>query len=211
MPFITEDDSFMESTYYLYELASRLKTDHWKLTGAQIGILLICFPLLYLFFATMKIWRRLSSFSGPFLSSVSHIPMLRIRLSGQSHLEYASLSNRYGSLVRIGPNDLLSADPDHLRRMSAVRSFYERSNWYKATRLDPYHDMMGSTLNKAAHAVLRSKTIGGYTGKDIPMLEQDIDSQIQALVDLIERDYLTSSDTTEVPVDFGKLSDFYAR
>lgn len=89
--------------------------------------------------------------------------MLQIRRSGIAHLKYVDLSFRYGALVRIGPNDLLSADPDHLRRMSAARSSYERSSWYKATRLDPYHDMMGSTMDKAAHAALRSKTVAGYT------------------------------------------------
>lgn len=134
--------------------------------------------------------------------------MLRIRRSGRSHLEYFELSKQYGSLVRIGPNDLLASSPDHLRRMSAARSTYQRSSWYKATRLDPYHDMMGSVMDKQAHMSLRSKVAAGYMGKDNPRLESDINSQVQSLVSLIKREYL--SDETARPVDFGRLADYYA-
>lgn len=173
-------------------------------TGAIILLLLVS----YISITRFMTWRRLSAFSGPFLASISYFPMLRIRRSGRSHLEYFELSKQYGSLVRIGPNDLLASSPDHLRRMSAARSTYQRSSWYKATRLDPYHDMMGSIMDKQAHMSLRSKVAAGYMGKDNPRLESDINSQVQSLVSLIKREYL--SDESIKPVDFGRLADFYA-
>lgn len=185
--------------------------NHWDLTGTQLAVFILLPSLLYLFIVTLKSWSRLSAFPGTFWASLSYLPMLRARRSGLSHKNYASLSSRYGTLVRIGPNDLLSADPDHLRQMSSARSRYERSSWYKATRLDPYHDMMGSTMDKASHARIRSKIAAGYTGKDIPTLEEDLDTQIQQLVKLVERAYLTLSNTKVVPVNFSKLADFYAR
>lgn len=173
-------------------------------TGAIILLLLVS----YFSITRFMTWRRLSAFSGPFLASISYLPMLRIRRSGRSHLEYFELSKQYGSLVRIGPNDLLASSPDHLRRMSAARSTYQRSSWYQATRLDPYHDMMGSIMDKQAHMSLRGKVAAGYMGKDNPGLESDINSQVQSLVSLIKREYL--SDESVKPVDFGRLADFYA-
>lgn len=137
--------------------------------------------------------------------------MFLLRRSGRAHLEYASLSSQYGPLTRIGPNDLISSDPEHLRRMSAARSTYERSSWYQATRLDPYHDMMGSVMDKTAHMALRAKLVAGYTGKDNPSLEADMDAQVQSLVRLIQRKYVTTSSSSRVtPVDFGRLADLYA-
>lgn len=171
-------------------------------TSTTTVIIVLIFS--YFLITRFLTWRRLSAFPGPFPASISYLPMLKIRSSPQACLDYADLSNQYGSLTRIGPNDLLSSDPDHLRRMSAVRSTYERSSWYKATRLDPYHDMMGSVMDKASHMALRAKLVGGYTGRDIPDLELEIDSQIQSLVDLIRRHYLIK------PLDFGRLADFYA-
>jgi hypothetical protein len=173
-----------------------------------MGLIFLFFVVLYLSITRFRTRSRLSAFSGPFLASVSYLPMLRIRLSGRSHLEYFELSKKYGSMVRIGPNDLLASNPDYLRRMSAARTTYERSSWYKATRLDPYHDMMGSIMGKHAHMSLRSKLAAGYMGRDIPSLESDLDSQVQALVSLIKREYL--SDGSANPVDFGRLADFYA-
>lgn len=166
---------------------------------------------IYLAISTFKSWSRLSAFPGPFLFSISYASMFWTRLSGVAHLRYQALSRQYGPLVRIGPNDLLCADPEHLRRMSSVRSSYGRSSWYKATRLDPYHDMMGSTLDKTAHMSLRAKMAPGYNGTDCPDLEDNIRSQVQALIGLIRREYLTESCGTAVPVDFGRLADFYAR
>lgn len=173
-----------------------------------MALVFLFFVALHLLITRLLTRCRLSAFPGPFPASVSYLPMLRTRLSGRSHLEYFGLSKKYGPLVRIGPNDLLASNTDYLRRMSAARSTYERSSWYKATRLDPYHDMMGSVMDKQAHMYLRSKLVPGYTGKDNPMLEPDLDSQVQALVNLIKREYL--SDGTANPVDFGRLADFYA-
>jgi hypothetical protein len=42
-----------------------------------------------------------------------------------------------GPLVRIGPNQLLSVDPDVLRRMSAVRSGYTKGKFYASGRIVP--------------------------------------------------------------------------
>lgn len=175
---------------------------------AATGVVLLLLIVLYFSITRFMTWRRLSAFPGPSLASISYLPMLRIRRSGRSHLDYFALSKQYGSLVRIGPNDLLASSPDHLRRMSAARSTYQRSSWYKATRLDPYHDMMGSIMDKHAHMSLRGKLAAGYMGKDNPGLESDIDSQVQSLVSLIKREYL--SDKSAKPVDFGRLADFYA-
>lgn len=172
--------------------------------------LVVLIVVLYLLVTRFKTWRRLSSFPGPFFHSISYLPMLRIRRTRHPHLIYASMSQKYGPLTQIGPNDLLASDPVLLRRMSAARSTYERSNWYRATRLDPYHDMMASVMDKGTHASLRAKMAAGYTGKDNPDLEAGIDSQIRALVGLIERAYLTRPSSERAPVDFGRLADFYA-
>ncbi|CCF33857.1 benzoate 4-monooxygenase cytochrome P450 [Colletotrichum higginsianum] len=153
--------------------------------------------------------------------------MFRIRCRGsRAFSEYAKLTAQYGKLVRIGPNDVITSDPVLIRRMSAAKSTYERSSWYKATRLDPYHDMMGSVLDKSVHHSLRTKLSPGYLGKDIPGLEASIDEGIAELVDLIRRKYTSRPKTTAAlpasgvdqvlglpdsrPVDFGRLADNYA-
>ncbi|KAK1851996.1 cytochrome p450 [Colletotrichum chrysophilum] len=181
----------------------------------------------YFLIAIVRSWSRLWHLPGPFPCSFSYWPMFRIRCHGsRAYSEYARLTAQYGKLVRIGPNDVITSDPELIRRMSAAKSTYERSSWYKATRLDPYHDMMGSVLDKSAHHSLRTKLSPGYVGKDIPGLEASIDSGIAELVDLIRLKYTSRSKAANIPetgekdqvskpsdsesVDFGRLADYYA-
>lgn len=65
--------------------------------------------------------------------------------------------------MRIGPNELVTNDPDVLRRMSAVRSLYTRSEWYDGARLEPEYDSMFSERNEERHNMLRSKAAIGVS------------------------------------------------
>lgn len=185
-----------------------------SLNTAQIVSLptLLALLLTYLVLTRLQTRHRLSAFPGPKLATISYWPMFALRRSGAAHLRYAALSQRHGPLTRIGPNDLLCADPDLLRRMSAARSPYERSSWYQATRLDPYHDMMGSVLSKSAHQDLRAKLSAGYAGKDNAALEADMDADVAALVRRVETmlSGTGDDDAGATGVDVGTLADWYA-
>jgi hypothetical protein len=59
--------------------------------------------------------------------------------------------------VRLGPNELVTNDPDVLRKMSAVRSPYQRSEWYSGARFEPEYDSMFSERSEERHNALRAK------------------------------------------------------
>jgi hypothetical protein len=65
--------------------------------------------------------------------------------------------------VRVGPNELVTNDPNVLRRMSAVRSLYTRSDWYDGARLEPEYDSMISERDEERHNMLRSKAAMGVS------------------------------------------------
>ncbi|KAK1657049.1 cytochrome P450 [Colletotrichum godetiae] len=103
-----------------------------------------------------------------------------------------------GSLVRVGPNDLVTSDPDLMKRMLGVRTKYTRSDWYNAMRLDPRHDNVLSTRDDAVHTRLRSQMAGGvdlyglltiatkYSGKEVVELEAKIDESVLRLMSMID-------------------------
>ena len=92
-----------------------------------------------------------------------------------------------------------------LRRMSAARSNYLRSTWYRAMRIDPYHDNMGSARDDKLHASLKAKTSAGYAGKENPTIEAGIDSQIDAMIQLMRKKYLSTPGDMR-PLDFATLA-----
>jgi hypothetical protein len=66
-----------------------------------------------------------------------------------------------GSIARIGPNQLVTSDPDLMKRMLNVRTKYQRSDWYHSMRFNPAKDNILSTMDDAKHTVLRSKMAAG--------------------------------------------------
>ncbi len=66
-----------------------------------------------------------------------------------------------GSLARLGPNELVTSDPNILRRMAAVRSPYRKSEWYDGLRFEPEYDSMISERNEEKHLELRAKCAVG--------------------------------------------------
>lgn len=62
-----------------------------------------------------------------------------------------------GGLARVGPNFLVTNDPNQMRKMLAARSPYLRSDWYVGMKFDPSRENITSERNEKKHADLRSK------------------------------------------------------
>ncbi|KAJ8071476.1 hypothetical protein OCU04_001796 [Sclerotinia nivalis] len=134
--------------------------------------------------------------------------MLRAALSGRIPEVLNDVCETYGPLARIGPNDLICSDPDVIRRMSTAKLGYRRSRFYSSFAFNPNRDTMLSTTDEKIHADLKTKTAAGYSGKDVDNLEQSIDRQLNAFVDLIERKYLSTS-TNFRPFDFAQKVQYF--
>ncbi|AEO63946.1 cf4974fb-3452-4ca8-bf80-67d173cbdc92 [Thermothielavioides terrestris] len=153
-------------------------------------------------------WYRLRHFSGPRLASFSYLWMLRICLSGKQAARYEHINDKYGHVARIGPNDLITDDPELVRRMNGARSAYGRSSWYYALRMDPYGEGLFSMIDTAAHDRLKGKLAFGYGGKENPALERDVDEQLARLVGLIRRKYISDNEHTR-PLDLAKAAQYF--
>ena len=108
-----------------------------------------------------------------------------------------------GSPVRISPDKILTNDPNILRHMSTPRSNFRRGTFYDAFSHQPPLKNVLSQKDEKLHNVLRAKLIRGYSGKDLPTLESDIDSNISNLLGLI-----TTEASANRPVDFSSLAQY---
>jgi hypothetical protein len=68
-----------------------------------------------------------------------------------------------GPIARIGPNDLITSDPNLVKHMYSVRSQYRRSSWYRGMRFDPSKDNLLSLRNEDDHRDLRAKMAAGVS------------------------------------------------
>ncbi|KAJ4417310.1 hypothetical protein N0V82_006254 [Gnomoniopsis sp. IMI 355080] len=85
---------------------------------AAVGALVV-----YYVASTSYQWYRLRKVPGPWFAGLSYLWIWNHLHNGQ-HQPFEELGDKYGHLVRVGPNLLLTDLPDVLRRMSGTRSPY---------------------------------------------------------------------------------------
>lgn len=69
-----------------------------------------------------------------------------------------------GDIVRVGPNHVVTRNPDDWRRIFAVRSEYRRSEWFDCVQLQPGVANVLSERDDRLHNILRSKMSIGVGG-----------------------------------------------
>lgn len=139
---------------------------------------------------SIRSYRRLSHIPGNPLAAISRLWLLKSLWGNRTHLNLFEVNLRYGPLVRIGPNRLVTSDPELFRRMSAPRSPYRRGLWNSTSRLTPGIDNVLSERQEGRHDELKKKMVAGYAEKENLRLESEIDERIHDLISLIERKYV---------------------
>jgi cytochrome P450 len=168
---------------------------------------LTALSLAYFTYVTWQ-WYRLSHIPGPFWASISKFWMVRHSLRGNLAFEIQKVSDEHGSLARVGPNELVTNDPDVLRKMMAVRSEYTRGPWYNAVKFEPGKDNLLSMRDEVAHTKLRNKMAAGYSGKENESLEGTIDEQVAAFIQLIDTKYLSTPEDYR-PMDLAQKTQYF--
>jgi hypothetical protein len=102
-------------------------------------------------------WRRLSHIPGPRAAHFTILWLLRHAWIGNLFPSMVDAGNKYGDLVRIGPNLLLCSDPDELRRISGVRSKYTKGPAYDAGRVTEGDPHVASQRDPIKHKALKAK------------------------------------------------------
>ncbi|TGJ88398.1 hypothetical protein E0Z10_g327 [Xylaria hypoxylon] len=155
-------------------------------------------------------WYRLRRFPGPFLAATSKLWLAKGIVQKNLHLELKRVCEKYGSFVRVSPDDIVTNDLDYVLAMSAVRSTHKRSDVYSNVKFDFELDHVFSELNEDRHQELRRKLAAGgkYSGKENTHLEVAVDEQVGNLVTLIDTKYLSTAYCFK-PLEFSRLAQFF--
>lgn len=109
--FLTREE--MSSSYSLLHLRDV------DLTRASL--LISSLTLLYCLYHVLRSYLKLSHVPGPFLASLSNLPRVSWVSSKRAHEIHIELHEKYGDLVRFGPNMVSVADPAEIPTIYPMR------------------------------------------------------------------------------------------
>lgn len=132
------------------------------LSSPVIGLCVFSACVLYMVIASFWTAKtHLSEFKGPWWAAYSRLWLFEALRSQRCNEIYMEASKRYGSLARVGPNHLITTDPEIFRNILGVRSKYERGSWFDCLLLDPYKANLITERNRLVHNSLRAKMANG--------------------------------------------------
>ncbi|KAK3389819.1 cytochrome P450 [Podospora didyma] len=175
--------------------------------------------IIYYITTAIIAWRRLRHFRGPFLASFSLLWLAGVALSGRAYKIRMAVRRRYsssktsssggGELIRIGPDMLITDDPGVFQRINGAHNGYSRGEWYSVMRLDPYQHTMISSPDTAFHDDVKARTAAGFSGREVPSMEKDVDEQVASLVRLIGEKYVSTTEKVVKPMDWAMVAQYF--
>ena len=163
--------------------------------------------LVYLIYSSIRLYWRLRQFKGPRWAAWSSLWYLHASVSGRAHLELSEVCNRYGPIARIGPNTLVTCDEELFRKINTVRSGYTKSDYYKAFRFDADRENILSQTDTSLNVAMRKKMTAGYSGKENPHLEPDINRVMRSLFVLLKDKYISDGPSFR-PLDLARAMQY---
>lgn len=119
-----------------------------------------------------------------------------------------------GPLARVGPNHLMTSDPEIFRHVLGARSTYERGGWFDCLRIDPHQPDLIIERDRTTHNALRAQMAAGvsltenfvedrlmqaysYDGKGVEGFDSTIDENLDCWVKYIEENALCAPGATK--------------
>ncbi|KAJ5174237.1 Cytochrome P450 [Penicillium canariense] len=136
-----------------------------------------------------RTWKKQSHVPGPFMASISNISRLIWARSGRAHETHIHLHEKYGSLVRLGPNSVSVGDPREISKMYGIRSNFGKSDYYKALQpMSKGKIIQGlfNTQDDQLHRSMKKPIAGIYSMSNLVSFEPYVDSTISFFLERLE-------------------------
>lgn len=163
-----------------------------------------------LYFCTVRYRPHLHKIPGPFSNSISHLPRLFSVAKGSAHLDAILLHQRYGPVVRVGPNHVSFSDPEALSVVYSISSKFEKSNFYMPFDAKTPHAWVPtifSVRSERAHKDIKRPIAGAYSMTSLLELEGLTDDCIRILCNKLNEKLEVCS---TIGLDLGEWLHWYA-
>lgn len=131
----------------------------------------------------LRHFHALHKVPGPYLASITQFYLLFVFLSGNQHWKYIELHQRYGPVVRVGPNVVLISDPKNIPEFAK----WDKSDWWLAFRGHPHDIPHANELDAELHKIKKRRVMGGYSLSQVLKNERQMDGHIMEFINQLSR------------------------
>lgn len=97
----------------------------------------------------------LRSLPGPWYSSFTRLPLKLAIISGRRAFHVHALHERYGSVVRISPDEVAVSDTEGLAQIHKIGSGFRKTEWYHEFTAQPDRYTVFTMIDPKEHAARR--------------------------------------------------------
>lgn len=94
--------------------------------GSWVGIILLSALMITLIVRHLHSYFKLRRIPGPFLAAWSNIPRFYWVLTRRAHQIHIALHEKYGKLVRVGPNMVSVGDPAEIHNIYGITGKFQK-------------------------------------------------------------------------------------
>ncbi|KAI5917092.1 cytochrome P450 [Camillea tinctor] len=127
----------------------------------------------------------LAKVPGPFWAKFSNLYRIRLSRAGHFHRELIKLHEKYGNVLRIGPNNLSVAEPMAFREIYRAGNKFPKDASYKVMKGTRPFDLTGET-REDVHSSQRKLVARAYTMESMIHLEPKVDSMIRLFLEKLD-------------------------
>ncbi|KAG4435700.1 hypothetical protein IFR05_008812 [Cadophora sp. M221] len=150
---------------------------------------------------------------GPLLAAYSDWWRLWLVWRGRPEVAHIKLHEKYGPVVRLGPNMVSYSDPDAVKVIYALNAGYVKSGFYPVqqtiTKEGNFLQGMFNTVDEKYHAKLRRSVANSYALSTLVQFEPLVDSTTTAFLEQLRKRY-ADKPAGEGVCDFAAWLQYYA-
>ncbi|PYH91815.1 cytochrome P450 family protein [Aspergillus ellipticus CBS 707.79] len=123
----------------------------------------------------------LAKIPGPFWAKLTYWYQVYYAIQGNSHRDFVTLHEKYGPVVRVGPNDVSVADPVAFREIYKPGGGFNKAPSYDVLRGARTFDLAGQRDEKI-HSEQRKLVARAYSMNSLVHLEPNVDVVIRTMM-----------------------------
>lgn len=115
----------------------------------------------------------LNKIPGPFLARITNLPLKLAVISGRRIQYVDDLHRKYGPYVRISPEEIAVNDPQGFKKIHAIGSGFEKTQWYDNVTMFPRPTLF-AMIDGKQHAQRRRLFARGFSKTNIKQNWEDV-------------------------------------